>query len=299
MPIGVCPRCQHRFMFEAERSPQRICPRCLRPLSLTPGAWPAPPPAERIAAAGPGGFPGRWLNDLPLPAHPLGQRLRAALAEAACQSARAGALRQQARELQRGSRSAPEQEGAGSSVAAPVREREQAFSLSGAGPGMSPVEVAGLLIEKARFLAPLLQATMERSRRSRTERQHHTAASPPPADSTLPPLLRELFPEGETLPEPLPEPYAPEGTAWTTLYLWGYWPPRRDLWHEEYRETAAAAAFAAESGWDERRAGAWAQEISLPLGFRDALRALEPVLRQDPAVQGWGIAMRRRRLRGW
>jgi hypothetical protein len=34
MPAGACDRCQRTFIMESERSPQRTCPRCLRPLRM-------------------------------------------------------------------------------------------------------------------------------------------------------------------------------------------------------------------------------------------------------------------------
>jgi hypothetical protein len=81
----------------------------------------------------------------------------------------------------------------------------------------------------------------------------------------------------------------PSPGATTTLYLWGYAPPESDVLREWGEPTAAARRFAAESGWEETRPGAWAKEITLPMALSQAMQAMEAVLRREAALAGWGM----------
>src|SRR4029078_7746648 len=81
----------------------------------------------------------------------------------------------------------------------------------------------------------------------------------------------------------------------TTLYVWGYDFPTSLLCRELCESSAAAAAFARKAGWEPRRDGAWAKEITVPGGLREALREVERILRQDRSVVGWGARTRRGR----
>jgi hypothetical protein len=119
-----------------------------------------------------------------------------------------------------------------------------------------------------------------------------------PFAASLPPLSFDsegFLEESEAplqAPSTVPERKRPEATVSTTLYVWGYEPSLPEL-GQEGEATVAAAAFAIRSGWEVTRAGAWAMEISRPWGLQDVLHAFEPWLRQDPAVIGWGVHMRR------
>jgi hypothetical protein len=72
------------------------------------------------------------------------------------------------------------------------------------------------------------------------------------------------------------------------IYVWGYAPLHTDLWQQQAQPTAAAREFAATHGWDAMRPGAWALELVLPLPLSRALGKLEPAIRRDPAIRGWG-----------
>jgi hypothetical protein len=80
----------------------------------------------------------------------------------------------------------------------------------------------------------------------------------------------------------------------TTVYVWGYGPPQSLLCREQCEPSWEAERFAAESGWDETKEGAWAKEIFLAAGLLEAQRALEPIFRRDTVVAGWGIRTVRR-----
>lgn len=75
------------------------------------------------------------------------------------------------------------------------------------------------------------------------------------------------------------------------LYLWGYEPLRSSAVRGRAEPTEAARAFAAAHGWHAARSGAWALEWELPLPLSEALGELEPVLRGESAVLGWGGRM--------
>src|SRR5262249_30139419 len=74
----------------------------------------------------------------------------------------------------------------------------------------------------------------------------------------------------------------------TTLYVWGYGPSQSLLCREFCQESVAAAQFALQLGWELSRPGAWAGELTRPLGLREMLAEVGPQLRRDPAVAGWG-----------
>jgi hypothetical protein len=70
--------------------------------------------------------------------------------------------------------------------------------------------------------------------------------------------------------------------------VWGYEPARSRLLQEQGRSTPAAEAFAVERGWNAARSGAWAIELALSVPLSWALAALEPVIRDDLSVIGYG-----------
>src|SRR5438093_1069849 len=72
------------------------------------------------------------------------------------------------------------------------------------------------------------------------------------------------------------------------IYAWGYGLPQCGMLREQRQPTAEARRFAVERGWDAARSGAWAREITLPLPLSVALAVLEPSLRRDAAVAGYG-----------
>jgi hypothetical protein len=74
----------------------------------------------------------------------------------------------------------------------------------------------------------------------------------------------------------------------TRLYVWGYGPPQSRLLCGPARSTPEAREFAVERGWDEERSGAWAIELALPVPLSAALDALEPAIRADRSVAGYG-----------
>jgi len=102
MPIGVCPQCQSRFVIEDERSYQRTCPCCLLPMQVAP---PGEISAARQRREEQGSERARaasdrlYCNGVPLAADERGQRLLAAIAEAAYQRQQAAARRGEARRL--------------------------------------------------------------------------------------------------------------------------------------------------------------------------------------------------------
>lgn len=290
MAIGICPQCRGRFVVEDVRSFQRTCPACLRPMELSPsvhGGTTAAPTAEAELL---------WLNDAPLAVDELGQRVMAAIAEAAYQQSLARAERQASRE-RRGDVEAPEAD-----AEEPLPRLSPAAPEAPLNAGPDPDELhrrAATLVERA--LASCLEAKILRSQ-ARLIRE--SRRSLPDELSLLPPLDYCLLPFGFSLPaleeEPGPEelgqpveaPLALPGT--TTLYVWGYNPPTTLLCRERCESSVEAAVFARKTGWDPGREGAWAKEITVPGGLRDTLRALEPILRQDQGVVGWGARTRRR-----
>jgi hypothetical protein len=104
---------------------------------------------------------------------------------------------------------------------------------------------------------------------------------PQSMEYVLPPLAEVLK---------LTQPRSP-GTgqpAVSQIYVWGYAPLHTDFWQRQAQPTAAAREFAATHGWDAMRPGAWAVELVLPLSLSRALGTLEPAIRRDPAIRGWG-----------
>jgi hypothetical protein len=107
-------------------------------------------------------------------------------------------------------------------------------------------------------------------------------------DDDLTPLDYLLVPApGE--PIPIVAPHSLRLPRSTTVYVWGHEPPQSLLCREQCQPSAAAALFAARHGWNGATEGAWAKEITLGVGLIEALRAIEPVFRRDPAALGWGM----------
>jgi hypothetical protein len=111
------------------------------------------------------------------------------------------------------------------------------------------------------------------------------AADDEPAslEYVLPPLedvlkLTRCWPPGPPPPE----------RGESRIYVWGYGPLPTDLFQRPAEPTAAAREFAAAHGWDATRPDAWALELVLPLPLSRALGMLEPAMRRDPVVRGWG-----------
>ena len=109
-------------------------------------------------------------------------------------------------------------------------------------------------------------------------------ASEPSCHEPPPPLPWEarsrVFAWGYAPPSPI--------VVRSMVYVWGYGKPVKVILQSRFEETEEASLFAAERGWDARRAGAWTGQMTLPLDLWDARRMLEPVLRLDPAILGWG-----------
>jgi hypothetical protein len=166
------------------------------------------------------------------------------------------------------------------------------------------VRRAEVVLEQARETCLTARMARGKARMAREARQRRVdpLALLPPLEYVLPPLeyvqaVLTGSPEGvERRAEPAGESrFTPAAAPSTTLYVWGYGPARSVLCREQCEATATAARFAAESGWEAWQPGAWAKELTLPCGLRETIRTLEPILRQDPAVVGWGLRMRRRR----
>src|SRR6476661_10501516 len=110
MPIGICPRCQGRFVIEDERSYQRTCPRCLLPMQV-PRVAEMPGPLqggkERAASVPGDEREGQYWDGVPLAADERGHRLLAVIAEAAYLKEQAAARRLEARRLRQAEAAAP------------------------------------------------------------------------------------------------------------------------------------------------------------------------------------------------
>lgn len=192
---------------------------------------------------------------------------------------------------------------------APSPSTEEPPDDPGPGGGTSPpglVQQAGTLCQRARDLveraksarldAKILQGRVRVAREDQRSRRDPLSRLPAldyvlsAWDDPLPPLTPEG--EGADLTEAPPFPERAAALV-TTLYVWGYEPPQSLLCVDYCEVTAAAAQFAAESGWDPHQPGAWAKEIGLPWELSRALRIAEPILREDPGVLGWGMRLDR------
>lgn len=151
-------------------------------------------------------------------------------------------------------------------------------------------------IERARTIcaASWIERMKARGEREMARRLRSPEAALPDLEYALPPLATALVYLARGLP-PLPETAAARDAeagsrqaAFTVLYAWGYGRSRSRIVRMQFRETEAACRFAAERGWDRRRPGAWAGEQLFCVGLRAALRAVEPSLRVEPSVAGWG-----------
>lgn len=143
MAIGICPGCRRRFVIEDARSYQRTCPACLHPMQI-PGPATVSPPTSQLH----GEARSLWLNDTPLPAHDLGQRVMAALAEAAHQCAVARALRQAVRVRRGGdARSVADEEITRSPALAPEGQEEPPHRRGQGAMGLAEQSV--MLVERA------------------------------------------------------------------------------------------------------------------------------------------------------
>jgi hypothetical protein len=286
MAIGICLQCQHRFVIEDARSYQRTCPVCLQPTQLSDAA--AAPPMTALPAHK---DQGRWIHDVPLAADQLGQRVRTALAEAAYHRSVVQALRQAAR-ARRG-----ERERAGepprTTGSAPDGPEAPAGAMRDSGNG-SP-QASGLLerAQRSCLEAKILHGQFRVAQENRRASRDPLAVLPPLEYRLLPPHSPLQTLVGRGGPDEAPWSAAPSTLPSTTVFVWGYDPPRTLLCREQFDESAEAARFAAESGWEASREGAWAKETTVRAGLTETLRQLEPVLRQDPAVVGWGAQMRR------
>jgi hypothetical protein len=289
MPIGVCPYCQRRFVIEDERSFQRTCPRCLRPMQIPteetmsssdPPSQQPPDTPSRADDEGP------CLNGTPLAAGELGQRLMRTLAEAAYQRACSRGQRRTARG-RRGEEESPADEMP--TVAPPFPDPDDGEPLN------NPIrqsawlqQRAGALVERAQGACVKAKIVTGQARVARENRQASTGelALLPPLDYRLPPLNSCLPgpPGGSAAAD---RPAAGSATS-TILYVWGYDPPQSMLCCDHCEISEAARQFAAESGWDQNQPGAWAKAITLPWGLTKALRIAEPILREDSGVVGWG-----------
>jgi hypothetical protein len=78
----------------------------------------------------------------------------------------------------------------------------------------------------------------------------------------------------------------------------GYGPAQSRLLREQARSTPDAREFAVERGWNEERRGAWAIELALPAPLSSVLAALEPTIREDSCVIGYGGRTLHRSLSG-
>jgi hypothetical protein len=292
MPIGICLPCQRRFVVEEERSFQRTCPGCLHPMEL-PGAASLTalvPLSTAFPTSPPGELGVRWLNDTPVAADELGQRLMTALAQAADERERARRQRLMARELRRKEKGEP-----AAAELSPVSLAGAAMRGAQTEPG--PVN----LLRKARAVCLEARMTVGQVRVGREKRQF----SRDPL-SLLPPLEYKLLSPHTPLP-PLWEPAGadvdyPEAppasppllpASSTALYVWGYQPPESSLCRDQCAATEAAAQVARENEWEAARPGAWAKEVRLGLSLTEMLRLVVPILRRDPGVDGWQMSMRR------
>src|SRR5262249_40924708 len=140
-----------------------------------------------------------------------------------------------------------------------------------------------------------------RQMRGSIHRQREVLLESPLPETALPPLdyvlsrldqLPAMLAETQAMETPLPV-CPPLRSARTTLYVWGYGPPRSLLCRDFCGDSEAAAELALRSGWERLRRGAWAKELTRPLGLREMLAEVGPELRRDPAVAGWGLRTKR------
>lgn len=151
-------------------------------------------------------------------------------------------------------------------------------------------------VSRARMLRTVARSCREWS----ADRRHRAAFTLDRTD--LPHLPSGYAPGGAPAYAPLPllgtfvAPHSPQARKAShacpdtgsrcKLYVWGYGLPSVMLQGAE--PTAEARAFAAERGWDDTRDDAWALELPRSLPLSRALAVLEPSVRPDPAVTGWG-----------
>jgi hypothetical protein len=79
-----------------------------------------------------------------------------------------------------------------------------------------------------------------------------------------------------------------ERPAGSQVVIWGYSRLEDPQLYRLFRLTRAAREFAAECGWDSEHPGAWAREFLSIRGLHQTLIEVEPLVREDPAVAGWG-----------
>lgn len=328
MPIGVCSSCHRRFVVESERSFQRTCPYCLHPMEVSrggqgppsPGASPEPPfspPAQSMIVS--------W-DGAPLSADPQGLRLLTVLAEAAYQRDQARAIRWEARRTRGDTTEVRERRNVRPPRALqamppcelPVDPGEPG-QPSSAGPtvqarwltdwALALQERAAEACLQAQMIQDQARVVLENGRLI----QSGEAVLPSPdyvllAEDEALPALEEREPEREGALPPVPEgswslaelagemgapgPWrCPPRLMRTTLYVWGYGQLQEPHCREQCQASEAAIRAAIAAGWRPDRPGAWAAELTLPMGITDALRTFEPLLRSDPAVAGWELRM--------
>lgn len=192
MPLAACEKCGHRFIVEDERSPQRICPRCLRPLRIVSSAEALPRGGPAVSGSNNGPDPaGVWFGDQPLASDRVGWQMLQVVAEAAYLRDRAKELRQAAQSLRRELASLPASDGpafvrstlptrippqAGDAVSAEelTTNRERARTLC---------EWASTLREQVRTTYP--EAGLARDKARQVREQVHSAL-PAPGQAALP-----------------------------------------------------------------------------------------------------------------
>jgi len=222
-----------------------------------------------------------------------GQRVLQAIAEAAYQGQQAHARRDEARRL----RGAPN--GAAPS-SYPGRRGPRVLPPPNPGPQGStviadPALRAASLCGRAAAVQAHTREILIKARMIcgavRVMREDRHASGLP--EASLPPLDFVLY---SVIPRPLgldlenpPAWLAQRLIPPTTLYVWGYKPPESTLCRDQCQPSEAAEQFAARGGWDPRRPGAWAKETTVLQRLTDARRKLEPTIRQDGGVVGWGM----------
>jgi len=147
-------------------------------------------------------------------------------------------------------------------------------------------------IERARVIcgAAWIERIKARSQREKAHWLRSPEAALPALELSLPPLEATLAYLDRGLP-PIPDEPAASGQrrgVLTVLYAWGYGHSRPSILRMQFPETEEARRFAAERGWDRRQPGAWAGEQPFAVGLHAALRTVEPLLRTDQCVAGWG-----------